>query len=798
MTNSSSSAVPSADIPADGIVVPPTGSAKPRRTGSRRVSLPAGAPSKAASAAPALLIFGSDGKPLPQATDDVAPVAATDTAPSADGVAEATTEGESAQQEQDEAPAEAKDAAVSADSSEATEVASKPDDAQELENQSPAEPQAADAEAADVVVEPQVSPISAPPADAEPVDAEEVVAEPGDQPDSEPEDTEQVVAEPDVQPDSEPEAETQAPVEAASPAASDAVDQSPAAPETATEPESPSVSEQQLDSVPKAPSPAEATPKDDAPSIPAPEIEDALGTGTEPAIEAESAAPEAAADVELDAVAEPESIKAQLPDASAVVEIEPVAEAPAPEALTAVAAIDPEAGDVPEQAPSVDSPATEPDLEPAPTTIVAPEEVTPGLAVESSPVSRRERRLAEQKALDAVVPARRTAIPAAPVPQTTPAPLPVLQPGKPSKKRNKLWAYLRGGLLFVAIAAVVLGLGTVVTGQHAPVDGPSATETTRQQVWAESKALLVTAQELSNSATNDDSRALLTSTVTALEIQIAALANGLPNESTAPSPSASPAPVATTQGLATALAANANVLLGAAVTAEGSMGRVFASAGTGQLLQATALSLANGLPAPSSPFLSETTDNDLPSVPVCNTLLKPQPGVSSDAALIAAAEGELKAIFAYQVSTTRLAEPTFSKSKQLLAGHQLRLELLNRELALRCLPQVAPVPGFVLDSAFTATPKKALSDLEGQLTVLYGDTAALSKPHQDAAAETGVAGTKESAYTANASALRELSVKWLLGSAINQQFWGGTSAPLPGISGTAPSSPATGPASSAP
>ncbi|MDD0857393.1 hypothetical protein NHF46_05595 [Arthrobacter alpinus] len=54
--------------------------------------------------------------------------------------------------------------------------------------------------------------------------------------------------------------------------------------------------------------------------------------------------------------------------------------------------------------------------------------------------------------------------------------------------------------------------------------------------------------------------------------------------------------------------------------------------------------------------------------------------------MTAAALAEQKAVYAYQVATTRFTEPQFSKSKALLTRHQEKLEVLNEELRLRCLP----------------------------------------------------------------------------------------------------------------
>ncbi|ALO67591.1 hypothetical protein AS189_15205 [Arthrobacter alpinus] len=156
------------------------------------------------------------------------------------------------------------------------------------------------------------------------------------------------------------------------------------------------------------------------------------------------------------------------------------------------------------------------------------------------------------------------------------------------------------------------------------------------------------------------------------------------------------------------------------------MGRVFASVGTSQLLQAEQLGSALGAAVPASAFLPAKVSFAVPTGPQCSSTLEPRPGVTVDSALTAAALAEQKAVYAYQVATTRFTEPQFSKSKALLTRHQEKLEVLNEELRLRCLPPAAPVAGFALDSSFTKLPKQALSTLELELGAIYADLAAVS------------------------------------------------------------------------
>lgn len=402
----------------------------------------------------------------------------------------------------------------------------------------------------------------------------------------------------------------------------------------------------------------------------------------------------------------------------------------------------------------------------------------------AAPLSRRERRLAEQSGPDgatpatSAAPARKADAPSAPMAPT---------PSGTRKPRRKLWSVLRGFLLFVVIAAVVVGMGTVISGKEAPTEAASATEGNRTEAWARSVTLLGQAKALAANPADASLKTLLASTATALDAQVSALAGDLPTATATTTSTA----VVTPAIFSASLEAGANELLADSLTAEGALGRTFASVGTSWLLQSAAINKNLGKSAPQSAFLATATFLGPAATPSCHTTRKPEPGLNSDAALAAAAQAEQKAVYAYQVAGTRLPEPAFTRAVNLLAVHEARLARLNGELAAQCLPQAPLSPGFVLEPSFTSEPAKSLAALEGQLVLVYGDLAALSQPAPATlTSEKGAAhATAGATATATAGApkpgsqtsVRAISIAWLLGSAMNQLSWGGTVGALPGI-----------------
>lgn len=364
----------------------------------------------------------------------------------------------------------------------------------------------------------------------------------------------------------------------------------------------------------------------------------------------------------------------------------------------------------------------------------------------------------------------------------------------PVKKRNRFVAFIRGLFFLVVISALVVGMGTVLTGNEEAAVGPSQTEQHRQAAWDATIALLAQSKALANSTDDSKTREVLNRTVKDLEVQAAALGDGLPPNTATPTPTATTGTPPTAAQLALALTTNGGELLDSSLTAEHAMGGVFAAAGTSQLLLGQNLSTAAGSTPPATTFLPARIDFPAPDGPPCKSTLEPRPGATIDAALRAAALAEQKAVYAYQVSTTRFAEPQFSKSADLLERHQAKLAVLNTELQVRCLPLATTVAGFSLDPTFTTTPKIALAGLEAELSGVYADLAALSTALPDDAAATAAPGAAAAATPApaNTTMLREISVTWLLDSAQAQLGWGGTPPALAGMPAeSTPAGPAT-------
>lgn len=372
--------------------------------------------------------------------------------------------------------------------------------------------------------------------------------------------------------------------------------------------------------------------------------------------------------------------------------------------------------------------------------------------------------------------------------------------------RSRPVAFLRGLFFLAIISALVVGMGTVLSGQENGTVGPSQTELHRQEAWEATTQLQAQAAALSSTAAASVQQQLQR-IANDLAVQALALSDGLPPNTakqTATTTVSTASATPTVTGLLQGLSTNSEALLEHALTAEHAMGGVFAAAGTSQLIQAQELALSVGALPAASQFLPALVAFPAPVGPECSSTLEPRPGATIDAALRAAALGEQKAVYAYQVSTTRMSEPQFSESAELLERHQDKLAVLDKELEVRCLPPAAPVAGFDLDPAFTADPPTALAALEGELAGIYADLAALSPARsEEAAATAGTAppsvsasltdppkaartksATGEGAANAPVAAsgtLRELSVLWLLDSSQTQEFWGGTVGALAGM-----------------
>ncbi|AIY03854.1 hypothetical protein ART_4255 [Arthrobacter sp. PAMC 25486] len=504
-------------------------------------------------------------------------------------------------------------------------------------------------------------------------------------------------------------------------------------------------------------------------------------------------AAEAEVDAESGAQARAE-VEVQEPTAAQGLEVDdPAGAAPEVAAEADSAAVDePETADAPAVEPEA-GPDVDPDVAAG---IVAPAELaetTPAAAEvgedgkpgeEPLPQSRRERRLAEQQLGSAVVPPKTETSAAATKPTEKTVDAASAAPAKPARKRGRLTGALRGLLFLLVISAVILGLGTVLSSTADNHAGPSHTEVDRQAAWEATNSLLEQAAELGTAGNKQEVQELLAQTATDLAAQGAALSDGLPPGTATATAAATALAPATVEALVLGLRTNGEALLQDAVGADHAMGRVFAAVGTSQLLRSQAVAAAADLTPVDSPALPASVNFPVPDAPECSSTLDPRPGASVDAALLAAAEGEQKAIYAYQVATPHLSEAQLKRGTALLARHEAKLTSLNAELEVRCLPGTSLVPGFTLAADFTTHPAAALASLEGELAAVFADLAAVSTAPSTATATTGTPATA-GVPSANTTQLREMAVAWLVDSADAQAGWGGSVGALAGMgSGT--------------
>ncbi|PYI37423.1 hypothetical protein CVS30_15475 [Arthrobacter psychrolactophilus] len=798
MSNPHSQAEPNASLPAKA-TLPTTPSGKSPRKGPRRATAPAGAPSKAASITPPLLVVGADGMVIPASPESGVSPSSTDDAGHSPNAAprpphEGATPDKSAV-DGDDAPDASTGETVTADEAVAasdaeTEEADATHAADESapvssENEEPAsdnsgkdaptEPsEGADNEATD-------NGASTPAASTgETITADEAVAAS----DAETEEADATDAVDEAAPVSseneEPASDNSSkdtPTEPSEVADIEATDDGASTPDDASGDAEPSPEQSSIEDADKAspdaaedPAPAAAV-SETAPESSTSDTNEAPPSDDKsddaPVVPADGEDPDDSADSEStshDTEASKEAASTKLENEEAPTEPASVADSEATELA--------EKSDTAATDESADT-ADEVDSEPA-------------------PMSRRERRMAEQKLgseagpADVLAATRTTDA----VKEAATAPLSdassarsKVDPhnGSEEKKRKRPFSFLKGFFFMVVIAAVVVGTGTVLSGKDDPTLKQSQTELNRQAAWERTSSLATQGAALATSATAPKVLEALDHITTDLSAQALALGDGLPHEESASNSPTSSAP-ATLSDFVVALNASGGELLSSALTADQAMGRVFAAAGTSQLLQAQNLSTAAGSTSPSSAFLPVRVDFAAPKGPECKSVLEPRPGVTIDSALRAAALGEQEAVYAYQVATTRLSEPQFSTSAGLLARHQTKLKVLNEELKVRCLPQTEATAGYALDAQFTTAPAPALAALEADLTRLYADLAALSSAPAvettDAPAPPAVAEGKSSA---NPTELRKISVSWLLDSASTEVLWGGSISALSGL-----------------
>lgn len=477
----------------------------------------------------------------------------------------------------------------------------------------------------------------------------------------------------------------------------------------------------------------------------------------------------------------------------------------------------------------VEEATEEPNVEPA---LDAPE--TP---LESIPMSRRERRLAEQLAASAApqkllpeseperpespgnsVPTANSASPAVTSSSESESESPDggvddskskkskpknskpqdPKPVKEQKPRNRVWLWIRGFLLFVVLAAIVLGIGAVAGKKSATQEPPSFTEIQRELAFNTTRGLQHEASELAAATADSATKKVLTNTAKNLGIQAQALAPSGPKLPTAePSTTAKQSAAPTTKSLSDALASSATTLVKQATLVDPGMSRVFAAAGTGQLLAARELATATGQVQPANTLIDsaqklaaskipeQSADScSSPSTAASSSTGSPTHVPSSIEALTAVATGEQKAVYAYQVVSARTAGATQTMALKYLQIHQERLSILNAVLSSACASPIAEVPGYALGTEFNSAPENALAQFEEQLAEGYGDLVALSPANASSTEQATGSPDASPAVGSTLPTQRDLGIAWLLDSTLIQQAWGGTTSALPGIAQT--------------
>lgn len=254
---------------------------------------------------------------------------------------------------------------------------------------------------------------------------------------------------------------------------------------------------------------------------------------------------------------------------------------------------------------------------------------------------------------------------------------------------------------------------------------------------------------------------------TASATATAPLPAGAAPPSATPPPSNPPAQV-TLPDFAAALAASGQQRLKDAETADGGMARLLAGSGTAQLLAAEQLG-ARGAPAQEgqaqegklSPIGEVTAPGPGSTEPAGASACPATPAagsISVGAALAAAAEAELEAVYGYQAALTRLPPEAAPQASEFLAQHQDLADQAGAYSLMHCGAPSPQPPGYVLDQGFLESPAAGLARLEAATLPAYGDIVAITD-----------------------STTRAWALSALQGAARRAQHWGADANPLPGL-----------------
>lgn len=349
--------------------------------------------------------------------------------------------------------------------------------------------------------------------------------------------------------------------------------------------------------------------------------------------------------------------------------------------------------------------------------------------------------------------------------------------------------------VLVCLALVVVSLGLVFRPGNPPKPPEaSISQRARAAALADAQHLRTLGQQLNAPSSAQGRPAAsatvlpsITRTVSLLTTQARALLGSGPE--TAPvatgSPSAStatqaPAP-ATVPRLAAELARSGQQRLADAATADGGMARLLAAVGTGQLLQATSLAAAAGIPDPApagaapeaaapAPAASCPADSASPSAAASGNDGTPAGSADLSGALAALIRTELETVYDYQVALTRLDGAAATTAAGYLARHEALISGAESWSRAHCAPIPPREPGYALDPAFLASPGPGLAALETAALPAYGDLVAFSD-----------------------GATRTWAIAGLLDAARRAAAWGATTDAIPGLAadpGSFPTLPA--------
>jgi Domain of unknown function (DUF4439) len=332
--------------------------------------------------------------------------------------------------------------------------------------------------------------------------------------------------------------------------------------------------------------------------------------------------------------------------------------------------------------------------------------------------------------------------------------------------------HLRAALL-VVVTVLAFGLGVFLTPPEAPEpEVPPFSEQARASALAETLRLRSAGQQLADGSSGSNRQAF-SNAVTLLTTQARALVlpgdpvpeAGQSNPAGQAPPSASAGPSApsppslSAEALVAGLADSGGRRLTDAGTADGGMARLLAAVGTGQVLQASSLAAAVGVPQPADPAQDVPKADGSAAAPdsgsspaACEepsaraatggagagspeptaggSATAPGPaagGASLKSALSTVVRTELETVYGYQVALSRLEGPAAQSAAEMLARHEATVaeaEALSRRHCAAVPPREA---GYTLRGPFLEAPAASLGSLEAGTLPVYGDLVALSE-----------------------------------------------------------------------